>query len=139
MQDIAQESLISVYQVLSAKKPIYNLKAFTRQVFQNKCLDLLRRHKRMLPLPVNEDGEVYQGIVLINRSHGYADPAAEFEQNEALSDLTVFTLNQMRTLPARQRLALLWALVQIADILPLSLKEIFTQYDPDLKTVNWPQ
>jgi len=71
--------------VLKREKHIEYPKAYIRKIVNNEFNDILRRRKPLLPLPTDEDGEIYMGNVILTESEGMSDPAHEFEQEEGLN------------------------------------------------------
>jgi hypothetical protein len=81
---------------------------------------MVRRHKPILPLPTDEDGELYFGSVMVMPSEGMQDPADELEREEVIADRITKLVDCVLALPPRQRHAMMCFLKeQIVNSLPL--------------------
>src|SRR5205085_6783159 len=93
-----------------------------------------RQSKLTSPLPMDQDGELYQGRVLLVPSDGMQDPAFEFERKELIAEV----VNDVLTLPPIQRYAMICTLKdEIGDTFPLA--ETFRKHGIDIETINWPR
>src|SRR5947209_649124 len=82
IKDLAETTLIIFWsRLISGQVQITSPKAYIRYIVRSQCVDLIRQLKRKptLPLPTDQDGELYQGRVLLIPSDGMQDPAFEFE------------------------------------------------------------
>ena len=103
----------------------------------NEFNDLGRRRKVPLPLPTDEDGELYMGNVLVNEGEELADPAIEFEKVEVMDELTEFTAQVVTALPPRMKLAMINHLNDQVDNL-IRLTEAFEKHKVNINAINWP-
>src|SRR2546428_13651191 len=98
IDEIIQRVRIKFWKALLTKE-IEHHRAYIRSIVSNEFNDLGRRRKAPLPLPTDEDGELYMGDVLLSESQGLADPAIEFEKEEATDDLLKLTVQVVTDLP----------------------------------------
>ncbi|MBO0782335.1 MAG: hypothetical protein J2P37_26250, partial [Ktedonobacteraceae bacterium] len=119
VDELAQRVRIKLWQALRSNR-VHNLKAYLRCIVATECVDMVRRHKKTLPLLFSDDGEVYQGNIMIMEGQGSCDPAEEFESREHLNACVQQVAGDLQSLPTLQRKAVLWMLKErIADTLPL--------------------
>ena len=85
VEEIVQNTRIKLWQAIQ-RREIINLKAYVRCIVHTECVNIVRGYKPTFPLPLNEEGELYQGKVLVAASQGMQDPADEIENREALTD-----------------------------------------------------
>src|SRR5947199_6526549 len=69
IQELAQRSRIKLWRALQ-KRHITHLKPYIRLIVRSESIDMVRSYKPYLPLPIDEDGELYQGNVLVTPSEG---------------------------------------------------------------------
>ena len=118
-------------------KHIEHHRAYIRSIVSNEFNDLGRRRKASLPLPTDEDGELYMGDVLLSESNELADPAIAFEKEEATDDLLKLTVQVVTDLPPRMKLAMINHLKDQVDSL-IRLTEAFEKHAINIKTMKWP-
>src|SRR5262249_156096 len=123
IDEIIQRVRIKFWRSLKAKE-IEHPKAYLRTIVNNEFNDLGRKRQAPLPLPTDEDGELYMGRVLLSESEGPADPAVEVEQEEAMNDLMELTTHIVIDLPPRMQHAMICHLQERVDNLIL-LTEAF--------------
>src|SRR2546428_331620 len=63
IDEIAQRVRIKLWQALHQKR-VAHPEAYIQCIVHNEFVDLARRRKRTLPLPMDAEGELYQGKVL---------------------------------------------------------------------------
>lgn len=120
------------------KKRIKNLRAYIRSVVYTEVINMVRQHQSTLPLPLGEDGELYQGNIIATPSEGMQDPAYEIEQEEAIEDYTKETVEAVVNLPPRQQQAMICSLIdKIDDVLPLI--DALRNHAINIEEVNWPE
>lgn len=136
IDEIVQEVRIKFWRVLRVKN-IRSPKAYIKRIVYNEFVNYLRRRKLLLPLPMDEDGELYQGNLMITPSVGMSDPAYECEQAEALDDLLAQTADAVSDLPQRQQLAMLCSLKEQVDDL-IQFVDVFTVHEIDVEVAQWP-
>ncbi|MEO6888985.1 MAG: hypothetical protein ABI456_07175 [Ktedonobacteraceae bacterium] len=121
----------------SGKVEITSSIAYLSSIVHCRCIDLLRRRKGhiVLPLPLDADGEIYQGKPLFLSHEGiYQDPVRAFECKEFLEEIIARTVK----LPDRQRYAMICVLKdEIDDTFPLV--DVFKGYGIDIEPIHWPQ
>lgn len=136
IDEIAQRVRIKFWKALEAKE-IEHPKAYIRTIVNNEFHDLGRRPKASLPLPTDEDGELYMGNVLLGESDGLADPAVEFEKDEAVGDLMELTAHVVTRLPPRMQQSMICHLKEQVDN-ALGLIEAFEKHGVNIDATRWP-
>ena len=136
IDEIVQTVRIKFWLALQ-KKEIEHHKAYLRSIVSNVFSDLGRRRKAPLPLPTDEDGELYMGNILVNESKELADPAIAFEKDEVMDNLMDLTAQVVVDLPPRMQLAMINHLKDQVDNLIL-LTEAFEKYKVTIKSTKWP-
>ena len=136
IDEIVQKVRINFWQAL-LKKEIEHHRAYLRSIVSNVFNDLGRRRKAPLPLPIDEDGELYMGNVLLSESNELVDPATAFEREEVLDNLMELTAQVVHDLPPRMKLAMINHLKDQVDNLIL-LTEAFEKYKVTIKSMKWP-
>ncbi len=137
VEEVVQNTRIKLWQALQ-RKEIINLEAYVRCIVYTECVNMVRGYKPISPLPVNEEGELYQGKVLVAPGQGMQDPAYEFEYQEALADWMMEVVNAVLVLPRQQRHAMLCVLKDwSSDILPLA--NALVDRGVDIEAVHWPR
>ncbi len=89
IQELAQRSRIKLWKALQHRH-IRHIKAYIRCIVHSASVDMVRNYKPDLPLPLDEEGELYQGNVLVAFSEGMQDPLYELEK-EQLDDVSTLT------------------------------------------------
>ena len=136
VDEITQRVRIKFWQAL-LKKKIEHHKAYLRSIVSNEFHDIGRRRKVALPLPIDEDGELYMGNVLVNRSKEFADPATVIEKEEEFENLMELTAQVVPDLPPQMKLAMINHLKDEVDNLIL-LTEMLEKYKVIIKSNKWP-
>jgi DNA-directed RNA polymerase specialized sigma24 family protein len=136
IDEITQRVRIKFWKALEAKE-IDHHKAYIRTIVSNEFNDLGRKRKAPLPLPTDEDGELYMGKVLLSESKGLADPAIEFEKEEAMHDLLELTAHVVTDLPPRMQLAMINHLKEQVDNFIL-LTKAFEHHKVNINAIRWP-
>ena len=137
IDEIIQRVRIKFWRALLTKH-IDHHRAYIRSIVSNEFNDLGRRRKASLPLPTDEDGELYMGDVLLSESNELADPAIAFEKEEATDDLLKLTVQVVTDLPPRMKLAMINHLKDQIDSL-IRLTEAFEKREVNIKTMKWPE
>ncbi len=137
IDEIIQRVRIKFWRALLTKH-IDHHRAYIRSIVSNEFNDIGRRRKAPLPLPTDEDGELYMGNVLVNESKELADPAIAFEKEEETDDLLEFTAQVVTDLPPRMKLAMINHLKDQIDSL-IRLTEAFEKREVNIKTMKWPE
>ena len=86
--DVAQEAFIKLWTV-SQKQPIENPKAYIRRIVHTVEVDLVRKFKPQLyqALPIDEDGEIQEGKLVVTPGTELGDPETILEEKEAVEEL----------------------------------------------------
>lgn len=137
IDELAQKSRIKFW-LASKKRQIIHPKAYIRCIVQTEIVDILRQHKPTLPLPTDEDGELYQGDLLVTPSEGMQDPLDEFEHEEMTVELINKAVDDMLKLPACQQRAMIASLKDQIDNV-LLLIGAFKDHQINIEEVNWPE
>ena len=58
VDELAQEARIKFWQT-TQKKQLTNPRPYIKCIVRSESIDMIRRYKRMFPLPVDEDGELW--------------------------------------------------------------------------------
>ena len=136
IHELAQRSRIKLWRTLQ-KSHITYLKAYIRRIVHSESMDMARRYKSNLPLPVDEDGELYQGDVLVAPSEGMQDPLYELEQKEMAAEYITQVVDVLLALPPCQRRVMICSLKdQLDDV--LTLTKVFQRFEVNFETVRWP-
>lgn len=126
--DIAQEVLIKLWQALGQQR-IQTPKAYIRKIVHHALIDRVRRERMrpVVPLQVDEEGELSLGTALIVQKDAVEDPAIAFEQAETAAALSADIVRAVQSLPPRQRQAMIFSLAARADDVP-QLMEAFKEH-----------
>jgi DNA-directed RNA polymerase specialized sigma24 family protein len=137
IEELAQKVRIKLWLMLR-KKHIVNLKAYINCIMYTEVVDMVRQYRSTLPLPLDDDGELYQGDMIAKLSEGMGDPAYEVEQAEALDDFAEETFEAVMRLPACQQRAMICSLkVRLDNLLPLI--KVLSKHAVNIDEVNLPQ
>jgi DNA-directed RNA polymerase specialized sigma24 family protein len=136
IDEIIQSVRIKFWQAL-LKKKIEHHRAYLRSIVSNEFNDIGRRRRTPLPLPTDEEGELYMGNVLLSESNELTDPATAFEKEEELDNLMELTAQVVHDLPPRMKLAMINHLKDQVDNLIL-LTKAFEKYKVTITTMKWP-
>jgi DNA-directed RNA polymerase specialized sigma24 family protein len=137
IDELAQNTRIKLW-IASQKKRITCLKAYIRCIVRSQSVNMVREHKPVLPLPTDEDDELYQGNLLIILGEGMQDPLAELEQDEMIAEYITKTVDEVLKLPPRQQLSMICSLKEELDDL-LLLVNAFKDRGVDIEIVNCPE
>lgn len=136
IDEMVQLIRIKLWLILQ-KRPIHHPKAYIRKTAHTIKIDTIRQRK-LFPLPVNDDGELCNGNVLITPGKGMRDPAYEVDAQEVDPDTLRWIAANVEALPSRQQFALICRLKDTIDdalVLVASLQNL----DVDPETVHWPE
>src|SRR2546427_7234721 len=106
VDEVVQNTRIKLWQALQ-RRQIINLGAYIRCIVHTECVNMVRGYRHTFPLPINEEGELDQGKMLVAPSQGMQDPAYEIESREALADWMMEIVDEVLALPPQQRHAML--------------------------------
>jgi DNA-directed RNA polymerase specialized sigma24 family protein len=137
--ELVQRVRIKFWHALQDKQIDYP-KTYLKRIVHSEFIDLVRRLKPhyMLELPVDEEGELYQGHMLITPSSGMADPSIEYEEQVAASERLQEIVDAVLALPARQQHALVCDMRDRVDDLA-ALTSAFKERKVNLENWQWPQ
>jgi len=115
IDESAQRSRIKIWQAIK-KSDIPFRKTYIRCIVKSECIDLARQYRPTMPLPVDEDGELSSGAVLLAACEKTGDPEMVVEQEERLLERLRELVGIVRQrLPRRQRQAFLRGLFEKLD------------------------
>lgn len=118
IDEVAQMTRINLWRTLTHTH-VTNPKAYIRRIVRNETINLFRRRKHEIALPVDEEGEITNGVPLMDTHQG-EDPAHSVMQDEALRQCVQGIAERLLTLPPFQRRAIMYDLVQkLEDTSPL--------------------
>jgi DNA-directed RNA polymerase specialized sigma24 family protein len=134
--ELAQRARIKLWRSLQ-KRHITHIKAYIKCIIHSESMDMIRRGKSDLPLPLDEEGELYQGGVLMVPSEGMRDPLYELEQKEMAAEYITQAVDILRSLPRCQQQAMVCSLKdQLDDV--LALTKAFRKFEMNIEAVRWP-
>ena len=137
IDELAQNTRIKLW-IASEKERITCIKAYIRCIVRTQSVNMVREHQPALPLPTDEDGELYQGNLLVTPGKGMQDPLEELEQEEMIAEYMTKTVDEVLKLPPRQRLSMIYSLKEDVDDLLLILNA-FKDRGVDIETMNCPE
>ena len=102
-EDVAQEAFMKFW-IISQKQPIENPKAYIRRIVQTTVVDMVRKFKPHLyqAFPVDEDGEIQEGNLVVIPGAALGDPEAILEEKEAAEELMDELVDVVSELRPRQ-------------------------------------
>jgi DNA-directed RNA polymerase specialized sigma24 family protein len=136
IEDVTQNAWIKFWSVMSRPEAkIVSAKLYLDCIIRSACIDGIRSCKRKYAssLPLDPDGELQQGKVLLTASQESDDPAEEYELREFINEI----IDEVMQLPTRQRYAMICVLKdEVGQTFPLA--EAFEKYGIDTTTIEWP-
>ncbi len=136
IDELVQNVRIKLWQALK-RRHITHIGAYIRCIVRTETVNLLRRHTAISSLPMTEDGELYQGNVLMSNSEGMGDPVYEVEQEETIEEYVTCTVNELIHFPQIQRRAMICHLKDKLDDV-LLLVDTFCRHDISIEQEHWP-
>jgi DNA-directed RNA polymerase specialized sigma24 family protein len=136
VDELAQKTRIKLWQA-TRKQHIINPGPYIKCIIRTESIDMMRSYKHVLPLPADEDGELYQGDLLVSPSEGMDDPASELEQKEAATDLIEVVADILLALPPRQNFAMTcYLLERVSDIRQFT--KALKKREVNIEMAQWP-
>ncbi len=137
--ELVQKVRIKFWHALEGK-PIDYPKTYIKRIVNSEFIDMVRRIKPnyTLDLPVDEEGEIYQGHMLITPSSGMADPALEYEEKVEANERMQEIVDAVMTLPARQQQAIVCDMRDCVDDLD-AFTRAFRKRKAAIEMWQWPQ
>src|SRR6266436_9495914 len=114
IDELAQKIRIKLWQA-SQKKKITSPRSYISCIAHSESVDMVRQRKFALPLPVYEDGEIYQGNLMILPGEGVQDPAEKLEHEEVIIEWIARVVEGVLALPPRQLHAMICSLKNQID------------------------
>ena len=137
IDELAQRVRFKLWLMLRRKR-IVNLKLYIRCIVLTEVVEMVRRYKLTFPLPLDEDGELYQGNMLILLGEGMQDPAYEVEQAEALEVCTQDIVEAVLNLPPQQQRAMICSLQdEIDEVFPVL--HLLQWHVTNIEEQHWPE
>lgn len=137
IDEVIQNVRVKLWRALQERRIEYP-QSYIRRMVRNEFIDFLRRGRNLLPLPTDDDGELYQGDVMITPSAGMSDPANEFERKWAADNCMTRAVDAVSTLPPRQQRAMIHSLAERVDDF-IQLVDAFNSRSIDISALaEWP-
>ncbi len=114
VDELAQKTRIKLWQAWQ-KQYITNPKAYISRIAYTEFISMLRQHRPIDQLPLDDDGEVYQGNVMCAFSQESLDPAEQVVQADTGRYYLREAMEEITALPQRQQLAMLCQLKENLD------------------------
>lgn len=134
--DLMQRSHFKLWQA-TLKRSIKHPKLYISRIVRSAYMDMCREYKAVFALPLNEDGELRKGTLLISCSDGMGDPQDELEREEAFVERLDMLSCYVTRLPQQQRRAILLRLKKRVDNLSL-LARYMQKYRVSIENVHSP-
>ena len=137
--ELVQRVRIKFWHTLCDKRIDYP-RTYIKRIVHSEFIDMVRRLKpqHTLALPVDEEGELYQGDMLIAPGEGMNDPASEYEEQMAVTSRIKELVDAVLQLPERQQRAIICTLRDRVDDID-ALAQEFKERKSDLNAWQWPQ
>ncbi|HLZ55794.1 MAG TPA: hypothetical protein VKR06_02505 [Ktedonosporobacter sp.] len=138
IDELVQRVRIKFWHVLSSRGVEYS-RAYIKRIVHSEFIDMVRSKKplRTLPLPVDEEGELYQGAMLVTLSTGMSDPADEVEEQSAVTRCMDEVVDAVLQLAPRQQYAMVCSLRErVDDVQPF--EHAFHARNVDISGLQWP-
>jgi DNA-directed RNA polymerase specialized sigma24 family protein len=114
IDELAQKIRIKIWGAWQ-KQDISNPKGYIGRIAHNEFISMVRQHRPISQLPLDEEGELYQGDVVGTFSQEEQDPADEVEQADVNRYYLHKVVEAIVTLPRQQQRAMLYALKEKID------------------------
>jgi DNA-directed RNA polymerase specialized sigma24 family protein len=136
-EELAQGVRIKLWQTLQTRR-VLNLKAYIGCMVFTEVIDLLRRRRAHLLLPLEDEAVSCWQDVRAAALQDTDDPASQIEQEEVLDELSKQVATALLHLPPRQFQAMIWALKdRLDDFLPLL--DALEKSGVKIDEIHWPQ
>ncbi len=136
IDELAQRIRIKLW-LISLKQDIAAVQAYIRQIAATTSVDMLREQQPTVALPLNEEGECYQGQPLFALPQEEQDPASLLAQEESFNDCMEWMAEGVLNLPTVQQQAMLYSLKKhIVDLFPFI--ELLQQQGADIEGATFP-
>ncbi len=137
--ELVQRVRIKFWRALEDKHIDYP-RTYIKRIVNSEFIDLVRRLKpqHAQSLPVDEEGELYQGHMLVAPSAGMNDPAEEYEEKVEFSSRIKEVVDAVLQLPERQQHAIICTMRDRVDDID-ALNQAFKERKADIENWQWPQ
>jgi DNA-directed RNA polymerase specialized sigma24 family protein len=136
IEDLIQQVRIKFWRAQEEKEISYP-KAYIKQIIKNEFVDALRRLKPAFPLPLDQEGEIYQGKMLMTASDAMADPQDVLEEQEMVNEYMDKVADAVIELSKRQKHVMICSLRDRIDDVLLLLRK-FEQRQCNIQHWQWP-
>jgi DNA-directed RNA polymerase specialized sigma24 family protein len=136
IDELVQSSLIKLWLALR-KKEIVNPRGYINSIVRTQVVDMVRRHKPCISLPLDEEGELYHGNASTVLSEGLQDPVQEFESDESVVDWIEEIAGNVLALPPCQQRAIICSLKDYLEDNHLLLR-LLKSNGIDIEGIQWP-
>jgi DNA-directed RNA polymerase specialized sigma24 family protein len=136
IDEMVQLIRIKLWMILQ-NRPIHHPKSYIGQTVHTMMIDTTRK-RRHFQLPVNDDGELNGGTLLITPGQGMRDPSYEIDAQDVDPDTLRCIAATVEALPARQQYALICRLKDTIDD-AFVLVDVLQHLAVDPETVHWPK
>lgn len=132
VDELVQSVRIKLWSVLR-KKHIQNPKAYIRCLVFTEVINMVRSYRSTLPLPLDEDGDLYQGSLVSAPSERMRNSASALEREEARQDNTGQIVGAILKHPRCQQHAMIYSLSELAhrDIVASPFFNMFSKHQFD--------
>ncbi len=130
VDELAQRVRIKLWKMLK-KGPIQSPFSYTQRIIYSEFIDMKRQRKALLPLPEDDNEEIYPLTPLTT------DPADEVIAHMEAHSFLRHLVQMMMDLPARQQTAMLSFLWLHVDDTAV-LHTILTTYGLEANVIEWP-
>ncbi len=137
IDELVQSVRIKLWQALR-RRPIAHLPAYIRCIVRTEVVNMVRGRKPTYPLPVTDEGELYQGNVLMTFSEGMQDPSYEIEQKEAVAGHLIQTVNAVVNFPPVQQRAMICYLKDRLENIA-QVVDAFRAHEITIEQEQWPE
>lgn len=136
VNELAQRSRIKFWLALK-QRSIRSPKAYIRRIVHSEAVDMVRQKTRAIPLSLDEEGELYQGWLLVEKSEGMNDPAIEAEQLETTDhNISSVVSAAMQLSPRQQEAMICWLKERLGD--SKHFTEVCKNWNIDPTSITWP-
>ncbi|GHO44328.1 RNA polymerase sigma factor [Ktedonospora formicarum] len=137
VDDLTQTLRLNCWLALR-QRPIENPRAYISRAAHNETVTLARQYKPCQSLPLDDDGEFFQGRVNKTFNTQAPDPAEIVERNEDECCLLEAAIEAILKLPQTQRYAMLSSMKERVEN-PQDLHRLCRRHNIDLDAIQWPE
>ena len=138
IDDLIQISRIKLWLALRKGVSIHNLKGLIRQIVHNEFINLVRQHKPTLSQPLDDDGELRKGNLIIAKSADPDNPERIVELELTVVELLHMAAVGVATMRPCQKQAMICLLKETVEDVP-QLLAVFREHGVEIEAVAWPE